>query len=204
MVMERHKTFVKYLDIISKKKKEVIEIGCGFGNNIKMLKNTRTDIIPHALDFSEISIQKIKSEISNAYVVDCRDTKLPNDKFDFIYSSGLMEHFKDEKPFLKEMKRILNPDGIIATFIPARYSLWQLYQLLHFGNWKHGYEKSYTVSSLVNLFNEAGYKILDIVGVDPFSINGFLMKLLNKEIKPLFNKSFISSGYTEIGIIAKK
>ena len=44
-------------------------------------------------------------------------------KATFIDSSGLMEHFRDEGPFVREMYRILKPSGLMATLVPARWSL---------------------------------------------------------------------------------
>jgi len=204
MVEERHKIFNKYIDLLDGSEKKVIEIGCGFGTNIKLINDSRNDVECHALDFSETSIDEVKKSISNSYVADCRDTKLPADKFDFIYSAGLMEHFKDEIPFIKEMKGIMSPDGIMVTYIPARFSIWQLYQLLHFGNWQHGYEKSYTFNQLIKLFSENGFTILEITGLDPFSLNATAMKIMNKRIDPFIEKSPLKSGYTELGIIVKK
>ena len=45
--------------------------------------------------------------------------------------------------------------------------------------------------------------LLKNIGLDPFSFNGFLMKLLNISFNPVWKKSFIKSGYTEFGIITK-
>ncbi len=204
MVEERHKVFNQYIDKLENTQKKIIEIGCGFGSNIKLIKASRNDVECHALDYSEIAIDKVKDEIPNSYIADCMDTKLPTEKFDFIYSAGLMEHFKDEVPFLKEMGRILNTDGFMVTYIPARFSIWQLYQLVHFGNWQHGYEKAYSYKKLVKLFSENGFKIIDIIGNDPFSLNATVMKIFNKRIEPFIKKSPLKSGYTELGIIVKK
>ena len=115
-----------------------------------------------------------------------------------------MEHFKDETPFIKEMKRITSKQGYLVTFVPAKYSLWQLYQFLHFGNWQHGYEKAYKRNELENLFYSNEFKVTEFCGIDPFSINGLIMKLLNVSFDPVQKKSFLDSGYTELCIVAQK
>ena len=204
MIFERDKVLNKYIDKINGDKKKVIEIGCGFGSNITLLSERRSDCDCYALDYSEEAVKRVKERIPNTVQADCRDTKFDDNFFDIVYSAGLMEHFKDEKPLLDEWKRILKPDGYMITFIPARYSLWQLYQLLHFGNWQHGYEKSYTHKSLTKLFSDNGWQIVETGGIDPFSVNGFLMKLFNKSFEPFWTKSPIKSGYTELYIVTKK
>lgn len=204
MVEQRHKILLKYFQQIKRTPKKVIEIGCGFGSNIKLLQSSCRNIECYALDSSPVSIEKVKSKIPNCYVKDARETGLDDDSFDFVFSAGLMEHFRDETPFLDEMKRILHEDGIMVTFIPARYSLWQIYLRLHFGNMPHGYEKSYTRRKLTDLFLKNNFEIIEIIGVDPFSLNAFFMKLSNKSFKPFVTKSIFKNGYQEFGIIVKK
>lgn len=204
LILERDKIINTYLDELGSSKKEVIEVGCGYGSNIKLIKESRDDVRCYALDNSDVAIELIKEEIPDAFLSDCRNTPFRSNRFDVIFSAGLMEHFRDERPFLTEMKRILKPNGYLITFVPARYSLWELYQLLHFGMWKHGYEKSYTYSGLKSLSVDNGFRVVEIVGIDPFSINGFIMKLFNIAFSPVVKKSLTKSGYTEFCVVAKK
>lgn len=203
MIGERDETLNKYLDKIDKPEKKVLEVGCGFGSNIKLLQSKRDDVEVFTLDNSKTAIEKIKNDIPNSYLGDCRETPFEDNQFDLVYSAGLMEHFKDELPFIKEMKRIVKDDGYFVTFVPAKYSLWQLYQLLHFGNWQHGYEKAYSASSLKNLFQKNNFNVIELSGIDPFSINGFIMKLLKKSFDPFVKKSILKSGYTELCIVTQ-
>jgi len=204
LIFERNKILSKYIDKTTPNKKRVIEIGCGSGSNIIMLNEMRSDVECNTLDNSQIAVDLIKQKIPNSYLADCRETPFEDDTFDLVFSAGLMEHFKDEQPFLNEMKRILDKDGFLVTFIPARYSIWQLYQLFHLGQWQHGYEKSYTYNKLVQLFRENNFKIIGTIGIDPFSLNGFVMKLFNTSFSPIFKKSFLKSGYQELCIIVQK
>lgn len=204
MVEQRHKLLSKYAEPINEVHGRIIEVGCGFGSNIKLLQGFFHNIECHALDSSEVSIEKVKSKICNCYTADAQATGLASESFDLVFSAGLMEHFHDETSFLKEMKRILHKDGVMITFVPARYSLWQIYLRLHFGNMPHGYEKSYTLTKLTSLFLNSGFEVIEIVGIDPFSLNAFFMKLLNKSFKPFVKKSIMKNGYQEFGIIVKK
>ena len=204
MIGERDAVLNRYLDMIEKPTKNVLEVGCGFGSNIKLLKDKRKDVEVFTLDNSQVAIDKIKESIPNSYLGDCRETPFETDQFDLVYSAGLMEHFRDELPFVNEMKRIVSKSGYLVTFVPAKFSLWQLYQLLHFGKWQHGYEKAYTNNRLKNLFETNNFTVNEMLGIDPFSINGFIMKLTNKSMNPLFKKSLMKSGYTELCIITQK
>lgn len=204
MIGERHAKLMGWIDSLGEGGKRVVEIGCGFGSNIRRLKDERTDIEAHALDFSEISVENIRSAVDVVHRADCQNTGLPEGHFDFIYSSGLMEHFRDEGPFLREMRRILKPGGLMATFVPARWSLWQLYQFMHLGHWIHGYEKAYSRGFLRRVMEKEGWKIEEEFGLDPFSFNGFAMKLLDKSFEPIWKTSPMSAGYTEICVLTRK
>lgn len=201
LMSQRHEIINKYIDKIPCNKKNIIEMGCGFGSNIRLISKMRNDIIPYALDLSSVAIEKVKEDIKNAYVGDVFKTPFENHKFDIIYSAGLMEHFRNEKPFLKEMKRILKQNGFLITFVPAKYSLWQLFQLLHFGKWKHGYEKAYTYTALRNVMLGQGFNIREISGLDPFSVPGIIMKIFNISFDPPIKHTHVKSGYTEIFVI---
>ncbi len=204
LISERDRIVKRYLDKIETNQKKVLEVGCGFGSNLRMLHNTRKDVCCWALDNSIEAIRAVKEAVAYAVVADCRRTGFPDNSFDFVYSAGLMEHFVDELPFLQEMRRIVNDDGYMVTIVPARYSLWKLYQLLHFGLWQHGYEKAYSYNGLRRLFSQNGFRIVNIIGIDPFSMSGLIMKLLNVSFDPPIKRSLQQSGYTELCVITKK
>jgi SAM-dependent methyltransferase len=204
LISERDRILKQYLDKIPRNSKRVLEVGCGFGSNVRMLEHTRDDVCCWALDNSIEAIRSVQTAVPHAVVADCRRTGFPDNSFDLVYSAGLMEHFPDELPFLNEMRRIVKDDGYVITIVPARYSLWKLYQLLHFGLWQHGYEKAYSYNGLRRLFSENGFRIIAITGIDPFSLSGFIMKLLNVSFDPPIKRSPQRSAYTELCVIARK
>jgi len=201
LISERDAVINTCLDRIDAPRKAILEVGCGYGSNIRAIQARRSDVECYALDNSEIAIEQIREEIPNALLGDCRKTPFPKGTFDVIFSGGLMEHFRDETPFLREMKRILKEDGYLITFVPARFSLWKLYQALHFGFWQHGYERSYTYSRLKTLLSRE-FQVVEVFGIDPFSINGFIMKLFDIRISPIVRRSFLRSGYAEFCVVS--
>ena len=57
--------------------------------------------------------------------------QMSSDYFDFIFSSSALEHVADRKATLKEMKRVLKPDGnmilIVPTHMPSLYAFPHLF-----------------------------------------------------------------------------
>ncbi|MDD5208703.1 MAG: glycosyltransferase family 39 protein [Elusimicrobiales bacterium] len=201
---QRDKVLAGCLDRIKSEKKKVLEIGCGSAINLKKIKNSRTDAECYALDRSPVAIELAKKEFPNAFVADCEKTPFEDKKFDLIYSSGVVEHLGDESAFAAEMRRILKDDGLLVTFVPARYSLWRFYQLLLFWFAGNDFEKSYTYGGLAGVFTANGFEEAGFIGLDPFSVQGAIMKIFDVSFDPPVKSTPFKSAYTEICLVARK
>jgi SAM-dependent methyltransferase len=204
LILERDRLINACLDKLRGSRKRIIEVGCGYGTNSRLIQESRNDVECHALDNSHTAIKLLRKDIPDVSVADCQRAPFFDKSFDLIFSAGLMEHFKDEKPFLREMRRTLKDNGLLITFVPAKYSLWQAYKLIHFGKWQHGYEKAYSYEALGAVMIQNGFHVIEMIGIDPFSLNGFAMKLLDTTFPPFVRKSFSKSAYTELCAIVKK
>jgi SAM-dependent methyltransferase len=204
LISERQAILERCLDALKPGKKAVLEVGCGAASNLRLLKSRRSDAECYALDSSTEAIARVKDEIPNAVLGDCLKAPFEDGKFDLIYSAGLMEHFEDEGLFVREMRRILKDDGRIVTFVPGRYTLWQLHQLFFFTFLSGGYERSYTYGALKAAFENNGFETESTCGLDPFSLQGAVMRVFNISFKPFFTKSPVRSAYTELCLVAKK
>lgn len=177
---------------------KTLEGGCGFASTSKILK--KMGVRTYCLDNSDIVIQKIKNEIKDSYVGDAMNLPFKSDSFDLVFSEGLIEHFQNPEKIIKEMFRVTKKGGFFVNFVPGKYSLWQVYKILHGKNWKHGYEENYTHQKLIMstkiALKNAKFKIIDARGIDPFSITGLLLKIskINFNIRKSINKN----AYTEI------
>ncbi|MCM2266173.1 MAG: class I SAM-dependent methyltransferase [Elusimicrobiales bacterium] len=204
LMLERDKLLNRCLDALPPGPKNVLEVGCGSANNLRLLQRRRRDVTCYALDNSQEAISRVKADFPNAVLGDCERSPFESGKFDLIYSAGLMEHFPDEKPFLLEMRRLLKDGGVMLTCVPGRYTLWRLHQLLFFCLLSHGYEKSYTHGGLMTLFGTTGYEVLEYTGLDPFSAQGAVMKLLNLSFDPPLKTIPFKSAYTELCVLARR
>lgn len=204
LISERDAILNRCLDALRPGPKKVLEVGCGGASNLRLLAKNRPDAQCWALDASPEAVARVKDEVPNAVLGDCLRTPFSDGEFDLIYSGGLMEHFPDENPFVIEMRRILRPDGRIITFVPGRYTLWQLHQILFFTLLGGGYERSYTYSALRAAFERNGFETEEFIGLDPFSLQGAVMRLLGRRFKPLFRSGPVKSAYTELCVISRK
>jgi len=106
---------------------EALDFGCGVGRLTLALADHFNEV--HGVDVSEKMIAEanaFNSEKSNCqyHVNDRPDLKLfPNSKFDFIYSSIVLQHIpvRHVRDYLQEFLRILKPKAILVFQLPERF-----------------------------------------------------------------------------------
>ena len=100
----------------------ILDVGCGTGANLKMLahygKAEGIDISQQAIDFcGERGLQSVKLGAAE-------DLPYEDDSFDLVTSLDVVEHLDDDVAGLREMRRVLRPDGRVLLFVPAFMFLW--------------------------------------------------------------------------------
>ncbi len=85
---------------------------------------TLVDLAPNALGEAKAAFAEDGLGDPSAVLADVRDTGLPSDHFDCVYNIGLLEHFDDPLPVLREAVRILKPGGVlffvVVPVVPER------------------------------------------------------------------------------------
>ena len=104
-------------------KLSVLDVGCGNGATVKAWLNLGADA--HGCDFSfkpgpdvdDLTNQKRITAISTAPY----RLPYPDESFDVVLTNQVMEHVRDYRATLAEMRRVLKPDGYCLHTFPARY-----------------------------------------------------------------------------------
>lgn len=103
-----------YKNVLDNCKTEVLDLGCGVGNDTLYLTERGFKVI--ACDYSEVALNHLKEQIKDVKTmqIDISDP-LPfkNNTFDLIIAD-LSLHYFDEKTtieIMKEIKKILKPNG---------------------------------------------------------------------------------------------
>ncbi len=202
LILERDNLIKKIIKENFKGKKiKILEVGCGYASNSRILnKGKKFEVF--CLDSSKKVVKKVNKIIKNTILGDALNIPFKSNSFDIIFSAGLIEHFKNPSKIINEMERVVKKEGIIITFVPGKYSLWQLWIKIHGKKWQHGYEESYSIKKLNNLFNKKKFKIIQNGGFDPLSLRGIFLKFFNLDI--CIKKSFNKNAYTEIYSIVEK
>ncbi len=120
-----------------------LEIGCGNSFQSALLSSSvekmiSTDLYNYNCTTHTVGMNKAERllnslDISNVKLISCSADSLPfgSDYFDFIFSSSALEHVVDKKAVLREMRRVLKPDGnmvlIVPTHMPSLYAFPHLF-----------------------------------------------------------------------------
>lgn len=175
------------------KGKKILEVGAGSGSDVIDL--TKRGAQCFALDFSKESInicQRLaKQEGVNIKTIlaDCRRIPIESDYFDFVFSVGLVEHFKDPVPILQEQLRVLKKGGFLIVDVPQKYNLYTIVKHLRmkFGKHPFGWETQYSVWDLKKFSGNLGIKQIGFYGRESAFFNHF-PKVIDNYWRKLFTE----------------
>lgn len=96
----------------------ILDIGCGRGNLIRYYLSR--NYVAYGIDISKKSL----SGCQDLAVVegDCRKLPFKDDSFDYVYSIGVVEHFKETHIAIKEHIRVCKPGGTVIVLVPNLFS----------------------------------------------------------------------------------
>jgi ubiquinone/menaquinone biosynthesis C-methylase UbiE len=110
---------------------DVLEIGCGVGFNSALISLISDRIVATELMTQDLNIQSKGIEparmmldrlkLNNCISIGSRAEELPfaDSTFDVVFSSYVLEHLKMREDSLREMRRVLKPNGIIIATVPT-------------------------------------------------------------------------------------
>jgi SAM-dependent methyltransferase len=131
--------------------RRILDLGCGPGGMRPMMSRFgavfSTDFSPEALRFC--AAQKI-GHLCCAGAV---DLPFQDNVFDIALALDVIEHVQDDVAVLREVRRVLKPDGVALITVPAFQFLWGRQDVV-----SH-HLRRYTAGTLENTARQAGLEI---------------------------------------------
>jgi len=117
---------------------KILEAGCGLGKWVFFLLKNGYDI--HGIDYVQDVIEKNKKmcgetricEPERFSVGNVQKLEFPDSSFDGYISLGVIEHYHDPSPILKEAHRVLKTGGIMFLTVPNQLSPYWWHYLLSY------------------------------------------------------------------------
>lgn len=105
-----------------------LDIGCGAGYSLIKAKND-LDCIVQGVDPSpgEHGVGRFTEDLWKERPIIhgfAEQLPFPDDSFDVVYSSHVLEHVVSEEKSLQEMKRVLKPGGVLIIGMPTAAMSW--------------------------------------------------------------------------------
>lgn len=97
----------------------ILDIGCGNGEALDTFKAfSKYPVETTGLDFNEQTLQIVRGKGHKAICSRIEDALIPENHFDFIYSSNVIEHVADPLGMLQKASLALKPKGIFLCETP--------------------------------------------------------------------------------------
>ncbi|MBI4722779.1 MAG: class I SAM-dependent methyltransferase [Candidatus Stahlbacteria bacterium] len=114
----------KLLDSISLESKDILELGSGTGSNSLYLANTRKAGSVTLLDFSDKAFARVSTNSYPCPLIEKQADILsfhPDKSYDFVHSTGLIEHFYDNERFevIKKHSDLCRTGGLVMIWVPV-------------------------------------------------------------------------------------
>ncbi|CAA7617715.1 class I SAM-dependent methyltransferase [Magnetospirillum sp. SS-4] len=129
---DQYFNYINLMPVDGQDGRSVLDFGCGPGHDLvgfgvysRPSRLVGADISPSSLAETRyrLSLHDIAAEL---VLLDPEATRLPFDdaSFDHIHCSGVLHHTPDPEPILRELRRVLRPDGSMNVMVYNRDSLW--------------------------------------------------------------------------------
>jgi len=153
---------------------QILDVGCGTGANLQMLSQfgdaKGVDVSTEALDFCRArGLAEVKQGAAESL-------PFADASFDLVTGLDVVEHLDDDIVGLREMLRVLRPNGRAVLFVPAFMFLWGVQDDI-----SH-HRRRYTLPELKQKVRDAGLTVerasyANITFFAPILVGRLLMRL---------------------------
>ncbi len=162
-----------------------VEIGAGSGRLLCRVGLERPFAL-YALDYAAYAMRAVRENYRRAGLAghalfgDASALPFRDGAFDVVLSGGLLEHFRDPAPIVREMARILRPGGLFyADIVPRKVSLYRWVERERMAREEHMaegiFESSLSKRAWRDIVREAGLASVRIVSAGvhpPYTLRG--------------------------------
>ena len=193
--------FHKLLPLKNRKNKKLLDLGCGLGYFTEFALKEGYHVT--GVDIGEKIIKNCKKKFPQAKFISAPTYNLPlKDKsFDFVIFTEVLEHipFKKQNKTLREISRVLKPEGYLVLTTPNR--LWlSLFSLLSFLQIRpyHGIEHWLWPTKLIELLTKNSFSITKKLGFNHLPPTNNILTNIDDQLS-----SFWLTGIN-VGVLAQK
>jgi SAM-dependent methyltransferase len=131
----------------------ILEVGCSAGPLVRRLHGAGFSNVT-GIDLSEDAIHRCHAGgLTNTAVMDATNPRYPDQSFDLLIASDVLEHIADEATALRNWLGILKPGGRLLVCVPAFMLLWSDHDTVNH------HQRRYTSTALKAALDRAGFVV---------------------------------------------
>ena len=150
--------------------RRILEVGAGTGRDAVTLAAMGAEVV--TLDYVAGSLGLTLKAAGRAGVrvtAVCGDgtgSPFADGSFDVVFHQGLLEHFRDPLPMIRDNLRILKPGGCAVIDVPQTFHYYTLGKqaLIAIDRWFAGWETQFTIAQLEALVRGEGLQVVRSYG----------------------------------------
>jgi SAM-dependent methyltransferase len=150
----------------------ILEVGCGTALDSCLLAAGHTHVQAFACDLSEQAVRVAQRNARglgaalHTFTGDLTALPVGDGFFDLVFSQGVLEHFADPAPAMREQLRVLRAGGALVVDVPQKYNVYTLrkHQAMRKNHWPWGWETEYSVNELRAWAPQYGLEVCGAVG----------------------------------------
>jgi 2-polyprenyl-3-methyl-5-hydroxy-6-metoxy-1,4-benzoquinol methylase len=166
----------------------MLEVGCGNAGFAASVKRSRP-IHVTAVEGYAPAAEAAQSRVDRLLAMPLEEALplLADERFDCIVMNDVLEHLVDPWAALRQLRPLLSPAGVVIASIPNVRYFTVFKEYLLEGQWKYQRDgvmdrthlRFFTRKSMVDLFQDSGYAMQSIVGINGMAEFPFKFALLN-------------------------
>jgi 2-polyprenyl-3-methyl-5-hydroxy-6-metoxy-1,4-benzoquinol methylase len=138
----------------------ILDVGCGSGLNASILAQHGHTVV--GVDLSPVAIAKFRAAGFEGHICDVtQGIPCPDESFDVVFASEVIEHVVDTEQFLGEIRRVLRPGGTLVLTTPnSAFWVYRLFSILGrtLSDVQHrGHVRFFSESSLLRVLIDQGF-----------------------------------------------
>jgi SAM-dependent methyltransferase len=149
-----------------------LEVGCGTALDSCLLASAHGSVRAYACDLSERAVSVAQQNARGlgvpltVFTGDLTALPFADGYFDLVFSQGVLEHFEEPGPAVREQVRVLRSGGTLVVDVPQKYNVYTLrkHQAMGEKRWPWGWETEYSVRQLRTWAPGYGLEFSDAVG----------------------------------------
>jgi ubiquinone/menaquinone biosynthesis C-methylase UbiE len=145
--------------------RRILEVGAGTGRDAVTLASMGAEVL--TLDYVPGSLGltvKAAGAAGVSVTPVCGDgmgSPFADNSFDVVFHQGLLEHFRDPLPMIRDNRRILKPGGCAVIDVPQTFHYYTLGKqlLIAVDRWFAGWETQFTIAQLEKMVTAEGLEV---------------------------------------------